>query len=91
MWTWIVGFVAAVNVAAFLYMGLDKLRAARGWRRTPELHFYVLAAATGAIGVWLATLAFRHKTIKTSFRRKLVLATLVNVVWIWLGVRLGGS
>ncbi len=91
MWTWIAGFVAAVNVVAFFYMGFDKLRAARGWRRIPEAHFFVLAAATGAVGVWLASAAFRHKTIKSSFRRKLVFATLANGVWIWLGLRLGGA
>ena len=36
------------------------------------------------MGAWVGCEVFRHKTRKASFRIKLVLATLVNGVWLWL-------
>ena len=78
----IVWAVAFVNVVGLLAMGIDKFCAWRGMRRIPEAYLLSIAAFTGAPGVWLGTIAFRHKTVKSSFRRKLVAATLVNVVWL---------
>jgi uncharacterized membrane protein YsdA (DUF1294 family) len=85
-WGWqaLVGVVLLVNLVAFLAMGHDKLQARRGGRRVPERTLLTLAAATGAPGIWLGTLAFRHKTVKGSFRAQLVVATCLNAVWIWL-------
>lgn len=77
----VVWFLLVVNVAGFLAMGLDKLCAIRGWRRVPEAYLLSIAAFTGALGIWLGTIVFRHKTVKSAFRWKLVFATLVNAVW----------
>lgn len=77
----VVWFLLVVNVAGFSAMGIDKLCAAQGWRRVPEAYLLSMGAFTGAPGVWLGTLVFRHKTVKSSFRRKLVAATLVNAIW----------
>jgi len=76
--------VAIVNVAGFAAMGIDKFCAWRGLRRIPEAYLLSIAAFTGAPGIWLGTIAFRHKTVKSTFRRKLVAATLVNVLWLTL-------
>lgn len=76
--------VLIVNAAGFVLMGLDKLLAWRGRRRVPEPYFYCIAAFTGAPGVWLGSILFRHKSAKRSFLWKLTAATAVNVVWFLL-------
>ncbi len=86
MQVWIV-LVIAVNLSAFVAMGWDKRQATRGGSRVPEKTLFLLAALTGAVGVWAARPVFRHKTIKRSFIWKLVAATAVNGVWIALWIR----
>lgn len=76
----------AANLVALFTMGIDKFNATRGWRRVPEKNLYLLAALTGAPGIWAGARLFRHKTIKRSFRIRLILASAVNLVWltIWI-------
>ena len=81
--------LAGINVLAFLTFGWDKWAARRGARRVPEARLLLLAALLGAPGAWLGVNVFRHKTVKTSFRIRLVLVTLLNVAvavgvaWWW--------
>ncbi len=86
-WIWYVVLVA--NALAFAVYGLDKLCAARRWRRVPEAHLLLLAFLTGWIGAWTAMAAFRHKTSKDSFRWKLIAVTVLNPFWylVWQGLR----
>ena len=90
METYLVAYLLAVNALAFLTFGLDKWRAGRGSRRVPEARLLLLALALGAPGAWLAMRAFRHKTVKRSFRLRFALAGLVNLAafagigwWYW--------
>lgn len=82
-------YLAAINLLAFLAFGWDKRAARRGARRVSEARLLWLAALLGAPGAWTGVSVFRHKTVKTSFRIRLVLATLVNVAvaaagaWWW--------
>jgi uncharacterized membrane protein YsdA (DUF1294 family) len=63
------GVLLGVNVAAFLYYGFDKYRAAgKGWR-VPEAVLLGFALACGAPGSFLGQRVFNHKTAKTSFKR----------------------
>ena len=58
----------ALNLLAFLIMLIDKIRAARpNVRRISEGKMFFLAAAFGALGVYLGMFAFRHKTQKWHF------------------------
>lgn len=84
MLAFVVWFVVAVNLLTFLVWGFDKRRARVGGWRVPEAHLLLLCALTGCIGAWGGVSVFRHKTQKTSFRFKLWLATLFNLLWLWL-------
>lgn len=60
-------YLAAINLAAFAAMGVDKARAkARAWR-IPEATLFLLAALGGAMGGLLGMLCFRHKTRHRTF------------------------
>ena len=82
-------YLAAVNLAAFLAFGWDKWAAKRGARRVPEARLLLFAALLGAPGAWLGVNVFRHKTVKTRFRIRLVLVTVLNLAvvgaagWWW--------
>lgn len=77
-------FIAAINLLTFAVWGFDKYRARTGGWRVPETNLLLLCALTGCIGAWVGVSVFRHKTQKTAFRIKLVLATAVNLLWVWL-------
>ncbi len=79
-----VWLLCAINLVAFLAMGVDKWCAMRNWRRIPEKNLLLLAAVAGAPGIWLGARLFRHKTIKQPFRTRLVLASCANLLWLGL-------
>lgn len=59
---------AAVNLAAFLLMGIDKRRARLGKWRIPERTLLLACALFGAAGGLTGMHVFRHKTRKPRFR-----------------------
>lgn len=59
--------LACYNLVVCAVYGLDKLRARRGWRRTPEATLLWLAALGGGVGAWLGMHLFHHKTQKPRF------------------------
>jgi uncharacterized membrane protein YsdA (DUF1294 family) len=61
-------WLAAINLVAFTYYGLDKRQAQRQGPRVPEVVLHGLAFAGGTLGAYLGMMVFRHKTVKTSFR-----------------------
>ena len=59
---------AAINLAAFFAMLIDKRRSmAAGAERLSEGMLFFMAAMFGSIGVFAGMLAFRHKTQKWHF------------------------
>jgi uncharacterized membrane protein YsdA (DUF1294 family) len=84
----IVLYLGAINIVAFIAMGLDKGFAERRERRIPERTLLWMALAGGAVGVLAARFALRHKTRKRAFSRMLwpILAGQAGVVlaWRWL-------
>lgn len=56
-----------INLLSFFLMGRDKSLARKGRWRTPEIRFFTLAFAGGALGVWLGMRFFHHKTKHYSF------------------------
>ena len=61
------GYLAAVNLAAFVLYGIDKYKARRGLWRIPESVLLFAASAGGSAGALLGMHVFRHKTKKPRF------------------------
>ena len=57
----------AVNLAAFIAMGIDKYRAKKGLWRIPEAVLIALAVFGGSIGELAGMYLFHHKTRKKKF------------------------
>lgn len=59
---WICLYLLAVNIAAFLLMGLDKRRAQRREWRIAEKNLFLPVLMGGALGGVLGMHTFHHKT-----------------------------
>ena len=55
-------YLGLMSLVAFTAMGVDKRRARRGARRTPEKRLFLYAALGGAAGGLLGMKLFHHKT-----------------------------
>lgn len=77
-------WLGASSVITFLYYGMDKWSAGRGWRRTPEVAIWMLILIGGVAGGWLGQIVFRHKTRKGSFWLVLVLAAFIHGTLLWV-------
>lgn len=60
-------YLAVVNIAAFMLMGIDKRRAKRGAWRIPERTLFLPAILGGSPGAILGMQVFRHKTRHRQF------------------------
>ena len=68
MLTYLLYYLAFINLLLFVLMGVDKAKAKRGSRRFPEATLFFLAVVGGSLGGLLGMAAFRHKTLHKSFR-----------------------
>lgn len=84
-------YLAAVNVAAFAAMGIDKAKAKAGAWRVPEATLFLLAVLGGSVGGILGMQLFRHKTKHKTFTVgfpailvcQLALAAYILLKWKW--------
>lgn len=72
-------YLAAMNVALYAMMGLDKLFAKLQKRRIPERTLFTFAALGGALGGTLGMYGFRHKTLHRTFAIGFPLLALVQI------------
>ncbi|MGM8215560.1 DUF1294 domain-containing protein [Bacillaceae bacterium W0354] len=70
-----------LNVFGFILMGLDKYYAIKRKWRISERALWTVALASGAAGMWIGMLIFRHKTKHYTFKYGLPLLTI-----IWTGI-----
>ena len=77
-----------LNCVTFLAFALDKRRSRLGKARISEANLLWMSWATGMVGAWLGIWAFHHKNRKTSFKIKLMLATIANLMWVLLWLAL---
>jgi len=78
-------YLLAVNLAAFVLMGVDKGRAKRDAWRIPERTLFLPALLGGALGGTLGMRAFHHKTRHWYFRYGfplLLVLQLLTLVWL---------
>ena len=78
VWAWLIG----ITVITFLTYGYDKLIAGRRRTRVPEAVLLALTLCGGTLGALAAMPVFRHKTIKSSFRRKLWLVIVAQIALV---------
>lgn len=71
--------LAAVNLLAFVLMGVDKSKARRGAWRIPERVLFLAAIAGGSVGAIAGMFAFRHKTKHLRFVLGLPLILLLQL------------
>ncbi len=72
-------YLIFINSFGLLLMAFDKIKAKRkGWR-VPELRFFMIALAGGALGIYLGMRAFRHKTKHTAFIYGIPVLILLNL------------
>ena len=63
----VICYLALLNLAAFLSMGIDKARARKGRWRIPEKTLFLLALFGGSLGGILGIYTIRHKTLHRQF------------------------
>lgn len=75
-------YLLAINVAAFLVYGIDKLKAKHAKWRISEATLLLLAAVGGSIGAWLGMKVWHHKTLHMKFRYGVPLIILLQIALI---------
>ena len=91
LWKILAVYLLVINLAAFLMMGLDKLRAKHDRWRIPEKALFLSALLGGSLGSILGMQVFRHKTQHWSFRLGMPMILILQLVlagvlvwWIYL-------
>ena len=89
-WLCLLGlYLLAVNLTAFVLMGMDKRRARRSKRRVPERTLFLPTVLGGALGGTLGMHLFHHKTRHWYFRWGFPLLLILQLAALgWLALRL---
>ena len=66
--TFILGYLAIVNIMAVVLYGWDKLCAVKNKWRVPERTLLFAAIVGGSVGALLAMRIFHHKTLHLKFK-----------------------
>lgn len=70
------------NLIVFVIYGIDKKKAIKGKRRISEHFLITLSLFLGSFGAICAMLFFRHKTKSNSFKLKIFITTILNILFI---------
>ena len=84
--TYLLWYLAAVNLVTFTVYGVDKAKARRGAWRVPEKTLFLLPLLGGSVGALLGMLVFRHKTKHWYFVwgiPLILLAQTALAVWVY--------
>lgn len=88
MGRYIAYYLAAINLAAFFLMWLDKRRAKRkGARRIRERTLFLSALLGGSAGAIVGMHLFRHKTKHWYFVWGMPIILLLQLIFAWLVVK----
>ncbi|MBE5957040.1 MAG: DUF1294 domain-containing protein [Lachnospiraceae bacterium] len=84
-WQILLIYLVVINVAGFLLMGIDKLRAKKQVWRVPEKTLFLIAVIGGSIGTNIGMYVFRHKTKHWYFVIGMPLILIVQIALVvWL-------
>ena len=86
MGVYILYYLIAINIIAFLTYGFDKFKAKKGKWRIPESSLLLLAIIGGSIGAWFGIKVWHHKTLHKKFKYGIpliVIAQIAIVVYIF--------
>ena len=78
----VVSGLLAINVAAFVCMGLDKSLARAHAMRIPETILYLLALLGGSMGILVSIHIFKHKTRKATFQFVLLMVVAIQLAFV---------
>ena len=84
--TYLLWYLAAVNLVTFTVYGVDKAKARRGAWRVPEKTLFLLPLLGGSVGAVLGMRVFRHKTKHWYFVwgiPLILLAQIALAVWVY--------
>ena len=84
--TYLLWYLAAVNLVTFTVYGVDKAKARRGAWRVSEKTLFLLPLLGGSIGALLGMRTFRHKTKHWYFAwgiPLILLAQIALAVWVY--------
>ncbi len=84
--TYLLWYLAAVNLVTFTVYGVDKAKARRGAWRVSEKTLFLLPLLGGSVGALLGMLVFRHKTKHWYFAwgiPLILLAQIALAVWVY--------
>lgn len=73
-------YLLCINIIGFLAMGIDKLKAKKGWWRIPEGTLMTLCLLGGGIGTIAGMYTFRHKTKKMKFTIGMPTILIVEII-----------
>jgi uncharacterized membrane protein YsdA (DUF1294 family) len=76
-------YIAAVNIIAFLIMGIDKYKAQRHQWRISEANIFLIGLFGGGLGVLLGMSMFHHKTKHLKFTIGIPLVVALNIICFW--------
>ena len=71
------------NVFVFVLYGLDKYKAKKSLRRTPEKYLLLSSFLMGAPAAIFAIVIFNHKTSKMKFRILIPLFVVINILILY--------
>ncbi len=74
----------AINILAFINVGIDKKRSRHMEERLPEVRFFLWAICFGSLGIFLGIFFFRHKTRKFYFPLGIGLLLLEQIGFLYL-------
>ena len=75
----IICYLLAINIATFLFYGIDKYKAKKGKWRISEATLLTMAAIGGSIGAWAGMRLWHHKTMHKKFKYGIPLIIIMQV------------
>lgn len=88
-WYWLLDYLIAINIAAFVLYGYDKNAAQNSRLRVPERVLHGVELFGGTPGAFIAQRVFHHKTRKVSYRIVFWLIFAIQAAaviwWFWRG------